>query len=74
VDPRLDAELRLAQVPPERLVRTLYRLALRREPEADALARDVAKLTAGTLSAATLLRELTASDEFERVRLLDPDR
>jgi hypothetical protein len=71
VDPRLDAELKLAQVPPERLVRNLYRLALRREPEADALERDVAKLEAGTLSPATLLRELTANDEFERVRLLD---
>jgi SAM-dependent methyltransferase len=71
VDPRLDAELKLARVPPERLVRNLYRLALRRDPEADALERDVAKLTEGTLSPATLLRELTASDEFERVRLLD---
>ena len=71
MDPRLDAELKLAQVPPERLVRNLYRLALRREPEADALERDVAKLEAGTLSPATLLRELTASDEFEGVRLLD---
>lgn len=71
MDPRLDAELKLARVPPERLVRNLYRLALRREPEAEALERDVAKLAAGTLSPATLLRELTASDEFERVRLLD---
>ncbi len=71
MDPRLDAELKVAQLPPERLVRNLYRLLLRREPEDDAFARDVAKLTAGTLSPAALVRELVANDEFERVRLLD---
>lgn len=71
MDPRLDAQLKVARIPAERLVRNLYRLALRREPEPDALARDVGKLEQATLSPATLLRELVASEEFERVRLLD---
>ena len=71
MDSRLDAELKVAELPAERLVRNLYRLALRREPEPDALARDVSKLEAGTLSPAAFIAELVGSDEFERVRLLD---
>ncbi len=71
MDSRLDAELKVAELPAERLVRNLYRLALRREPEPDALARDVSKLEAGTLSPAAFIAELVGSAEFERVRLLD---
>jgi SAM-dependent methyltransferase len=71
MDERLAAQIEVAGEEPEELVRRLYRLALRREPEPGALARSVAKLREGTLSPATLLRELTASEEFERVRVLD---
>ena len=67
----LEAHLELRAVPQPELVRRLYRLALRRDPDADALARAVAKLEDGTLSRATLLQELVASEEFRRVRLLD---
>jgi SAM-dependent methyltransferase len=67
----LDAHLELRAQPEEELVRRLYRLALRRDPDPEALDRAVAKLEQGTLSRATLLHELVASDEFARVRLLD---
>jgi len=70
VDPRLESELALARTPHERLVRDLYRLLLRREPEPEALARSVAKLADGTLSRATLAAELAGTDEFARVRTL----
>ena len=67
----LAAHLELRATPDEELVRRLYRLALRRDPDPDSLTRAVAKLEEGTLSRATLLHELVASEEFERVRLLD---
>jgi SAM-dependent methyltransferase len=68
---RITAELQLAGVPPELLTRRLYRLALRREPEPEALARAARRLADGTLSRAALLEELVSSAEFERVRALD---
>jgi SAM-dependent methyltransferase len=71
LDERLGAELELAAVPPEELTRRLYRLVLRREPEPDALARAARRLADGTLSRATLLHELTTSEEAARVRALD---
>jgi SAM-dependent methyltransferase len=71
VPDELDAHLELRALPAEELVRRLFRLTLRREPDPEALERAVAKLEEGTLSRATLLRELVASEEFERVRLLD---
>jgi SAM-dependent methyltransferase len=71
VDPRLAAQLELDAAPDQEFVVSAYRLLLRRDPEPDALERDVEKLRAGTLSRATLLAELTAADEFERVRALD---
>jgi SAM-dependent methyltransferase len=49
----------------------LYRLVLRREPEREVLADAVRRLDEGTLSRASLLRDLVASEEFERVRVLD---
>lgn len=67
----LDAHLELRATPHEVLVRRLFRLALRRDPDAESLERAVRKLEEGTLSRSTLLRELVASEEFERVRLLD---
>jgi len=71
MDERLAAYLELAGTADEEFVRRLYRLGLRRDPERAALARAVAGLADGTLSRATLLSELTASDEFARVRALD---
>jgi hypothetical protein len=70
-DPRLAAELELGAASDEDFVIRAYRLLLRREPEPEALARDVAKLAEGTLSRATLLAELAGADEFARVRALD---
>jgi hypothetical protein len=71
MDPRLAAELELAALPHEELVRRLYRLALRRDPEPGALVEAASRLAGGTISRASLLRDLVASEEFERVRLLD---
>lgn len=71
MDRRLSAELELAGVSPELLTRRLYRLALRRDPEPEALARAMRRLADGTLSRAALLEELVSSAEFERVRSLD---
>jgi SAM-dependent methyltransferase len=71
LDERLAAELELAAVPPDELTRRLYRLALRRDPEPEALERAVRRLSDGTLSRAALLDELVSSAEFERVRALD---
>lgn len=53
------------------LVDHLYELVLRRPPDDEVRARTLAGLAEGTLSRATLIRELVESDEFERVRLLD---
>jgi hypothetical protein len=71
VDSRLAAQLELDAAPDQDFVVRAYRLLLRRDPEPDALERDLEKLQAGTLSRATLLAELAAADEFERVRALD---
>jgi SAM-dependent methyltransferase len=71
MDPRLAAELELRAVSHEELVRRLYRLALRRDPEPDVLGEATARLADGTLSRASLLRDLVGGDEFERVRVLD---
>jgi Methyltransferase domain/Domain of unknown function (DUF4214) len=71
VESSLAAELELTAVPHEELVRRLYRLCLRREPEPDALQHAVAMLADGTLSRASLIRDVVTSEEFESVRLLD---
>lgn len=71
MDSRLAAHLELADVSDDEFVRHAYRLILRRDPEPDALERRLAKLADGTLSRATLLRELATGEEFERVRALD---
>jgi SAM-dependent methyltransferase len=63
VDDRLAAHLELARLSDEEFVRRAYRLVLRREPEPEALERRVPR--------ATLLRELTRSDEFKRLAALD---
>jgi Domain of unknown function (DUF4214)/Methyltransferase domain len=71
VDSRLAAQLELDAATDEEFVLRAYRLLLRRDPEPEALERDLEKLRAGTLSRATLLAELAAAEEFERVRVLD---
>lgn len=71
MDSRLAAYLELAKAGDEDFVRGLYRMGLRRDPEAEALERALVRLADGTLSRATLLAELTASEEFGRVRALD---
>jgi hypothetical protein len=71
VDSRLAAQLELDAAPDQDFVVRAYRLLLRRDPEPDALERDLEKLATGTLSRATLLAELAAVEEFERVRTLD---
>lgn len=71
MDPRLAAYLELTQDDDEALVRRLYRLVLRREPEDGALERRLEQLRGGTLSPATLLAELLGADEFLRVQTLD---
>jgi SAM-dependent methyltransferase len=55
----------------EQFVEDLYRLLLRRSPDAEARDRAVGALADGTLSRATLATELTGSEEFARIRTLD---
>ena len=55
----------------EEFVEQAWRRMLRRPPEEAGKARAVARLADGTLSRATLLRELATDDEFTRVTLLD---
>ena len=67
----LAAWLEAAAGSDEEFVERMWRLALRRAPDPDARTRALAKLRDGTLSRSGLLRELTASEEFDRVELLD---
>jgi SAM-dependent methyltransferase len=55
----------------EDFVERAWRLVVRRPPEPEARDAALAKLRDGTLSRAGLLRQLTTSDEFDRVALLD---
>lgn len=55
----------------EEFVDRAWRLVVRRSPEPDARAAALAKLADGTISRAGLLQQLTSSDEFARVALLD---
>src|SRR5947207_8648787 len=61
----------MAAPPPDEFVRQVYRLALRREPEPEVLADLVRLLRQGTLSRASLLRDVIASKEFTRLGALD---
>jgi SAM-dependent methyltransferase len=70
-DARLRAELEVFRKSPEELVEHVYRLALRRAPEPEALAEAAARLRDGTLSAAALLADAVNGDEFRRLRVLD---
>ncbi len=55
----------------EKFVDGVYRLLLRRKPEAEALTAAVSRLDDGTVSRSTLIHELATSPEFARVRVLD---
>lgn len=55
----------------EEFVDRAWRLVVRRAPEEDGRDLALAKLRDGTLSRAGLLRELVASEEFDRVHALD---
>ena len=55
----------------EEFLERAWRLAVRRSPEPDAREHALAQLRDGSLSRASLLRQLVSSEEFERVALLD---
>jgi SAM-dependent methyltransferase len=71
VDPRLAAHFELASISDEDFVTRAYRFVLRRPPDDEGRTRAMTRLADGTLSRATLLQELSSSDEFGRVRALD---
>jgi SAM-dependent methyltransferase len=55
----------------DEFVESAWRLVVRRAPEPDAKQRTLAKLADGTLSRSGVLRELVASEEFDRIAALD---
>jgi len=71
MDQKLAAELTAHEVSDEEFVEAAFRHILRRPPDSEARDRAVSKLAAGTLSRATLIHELTSSDDFKRVCELD---
>ena len=71
MDPTLAAELTAHEVSDEEFVEAAFRHVLRRPPDSEARDRAVSKLAAGTLSRATLIHELTSSEDFKRVCELD---
>jgi len=52
-------------------VRAAYRVVLRRDPDPEALEWAAAELESGRMSRATFVGDLTASDEFARVRVVE---
>ena len=71
MDSRVAAELAAYDRTDAEFVDAMFRLVLRREPDPEAGERALTKLADGTLSRATLVHELTGSEESERVRQLD---
>jgi SAM-dependent methyltransferase len=71
MDARLRAYLDVAAGSDAEFVERMYALLVRRAADPPAFERAVSKLGDGTLSRATLIRELVASDEFERVAAID---
>jgi len=71
MDPRIAAELTAYDRTDAEFVDAMFHLVLRREPDPEASERVLTKLADGTLSRATLVHELTGSEESERVRQLD---
>jgi Methyltransferase domain len=71
VDPLVAAELEAHRGGDDEFVDDAFRRVLRRPPDDAARQRALEKLQDGTLSRATFLHELVASDEAVRVRELD---
>jgi SAM-dependent methyltransferase len=71
VDERLAAQLELAALSDEEFVTRAFLLVLRRAPDEQAKADAIASLRSRSLSRASLLADLAASDEFWRLRALD---
>jgi len=71
VDPRVAAELAAQEGADGEFVDAVFQLVLRRAPDEEARERALEKLTAGTLSRATLVHELVTSAEHGRMRDLD---
>jgi SAM-dependent methyltransferase len=71
MDPRIAAELAVQEGSDDEFVDATFRAVLRRDPDTEARDRALAKLAEGTLSRATLVHELTSSEEHVRVRELD---
>jgi SAM-dependent methyltransferase len=71
VQGELQAWLDAAAGSDEAFVDMAWRLIMRRAPEPDARAAALGKLADGTMSRSGLLAQLTSSDEFARVALLD---
>ena len=67
----LEAWLAAASGTDEEFVERAWRLALRRRPEPEELSAAAGRLAARSLSRSALLRDLTASEEFAGVALLD---
>lgn len=67
----LRAWLRAGDRSDEEFIDAVFALVLRRDAEPEARERALTKLREGTLSRATLVHELAAAPEFERIRLLD---
>ena len=68
---RLEGHLAVAHLAPDVLAEQVYRLVLRRDPDPGARERARTALNDGTLSAATLVREVVTSTEAEQTRALD---
>lgn len=71
MEERLAAQLELTAMSDEEFVTRAFLLVLRRPPDEQAKADAVASLRARSLSRASLLADLAASDEFWRLRALD---
>jgi SAM-dependent methyltransferase len=71
VSPTLAAWLAAAEGTDAEFVERVWRLVLRREPEAAARDRALARLADGSLSRSRILHELVTDSEFERVALFD---
>ena len=71
MDERLAAQLELAAMSDEEFVVEAFRVLLRRPPDEQAKADALASLRSQSLSRASLLADLAASDEFWRLRALD---
>src|SRR5436305_375639 len=71
MDPRLPVHQRLAELGDEEYLDTLYRLALRREPDEEGRDDALTRLRERRVSRAALLAELVASGEGQAARALD---